>query len=277
LRPATGGGSIRSPAFLSAMLLQLDPALLERVGTLLGLPIVGAMVGHLVGRYRRRLATLRWTTTQQPMAFATEDIGWGKVEILYDGRPTKNLHMMYVELQNASSRDLENVLLVGVSDRGSYILRAAGQVRGGAKQLAFSPEYQHVINEANARKLTQPEVAHWAGRGELVVPVLNRGSIVDLKFLISRFDYETPKIELLCEHLGVRVTHQALEAQTLGVRQRQAQLVGLLATVAISVGAVLLNWPNWAIALVALFSGWMAILLGALLARFGRGVLALAD
>src|SRR5688500_9793677 len=75
----------------------------------IGLPVAGAVAKHLWDRYRGRLATLRWTVTYQAMAFATEDFGWGKVELLYNGSPAHNLHMAYVQLQNASSRDLANL------------------------------------------------------------------------------------------------------------------------------------------------------------------------
>ena len=86
-----------------------DPALFEKIFTLAGLPAAGAFAHHLWARYRGRLSALRWTVRYQPMAFATDDFGWGKVEILYNGQPTKNLHIVGIELQNASSHDLEDL------------------------------------------------------------------------------------------------------------------------------------------------------------------------
>lgn len=248
----------------------------EKFAKLVGLPVLGAVLHHLWSRYRARLIPLRWTVQYQALALTTDDTGWGKIEILYDGQPTRNLHLATVQLQNASSRDLANVRIDAAVDAGSSILRSSGQLRGSLQYFPFAPEYGGILDEAMKRQLTPAEIAFWSKRSDFVIPVLNRAVVADFRFLIVRGDYALPQLTLGCEHVGVRLTHQPLAAETWGVRQQQAQLVGLIATGGIAAGAAWFHIAPWGIAAVSWAVGLCAILIGAVLVRGWRAFLGLA-
>ncbi len=243
---------------------------------LFSLPIAGALAGHLWTRFRNRLVPLRWTVHHQAWAFASND-QWGKIEILFDGQPTANLHVSRLEIQNSSSRDLQEVSVAVLADIGTLILRSVGQLRGSSQAFPFALDFAAMLEEASKRKLTQQELAYWGPRAGFVIPVLNRGSIADFVFLLSRPDYQSPSLTVTCEHLGARLEHKPPAPEVWGVRQPQAQRVGILAALALTAVAVWLEAPGWAIGFVGWFTGLFAIALGAAIVRPVRRLFALAD
>lgn len=56
--------------------------------TVVGLPVVGALLLHVWNRYKGRMARLFWSAEHIPMALATTDTGFGEVQVLYNGQPT---------------------------------------------------------------------------------------------------------------------------------------------------------------------------------------------
>jgi hypothetical protein len=257
--------------------LPIDLPLLSKIGALVGLPVAGAIASHLWSRYRRRLAGIRWSAEYQPFAFATDDFGWGKVEILYDGQPTKNLHVINMALQNASSHDLQDVRLDLVMDSGTHVLRSAGAVRGSLQPLPFAPDYAHILTDAGKRVLTSVELDYWAGRSPFLIPVLNRRAVADIRLLVSREDHSTPQVTVGCDNKGVRLTHQPFVLEHLGVRQGQAQVVGVILTLAILSFAVFSGWSGWKLGALAWISGAFAMSIGALAIRTWRALVRMAD
>ena len=241
------------------------------------LPLAGALAKLVWDRYRGRLAPLRWTATYQAMAFATEDIGWGKVEILYDGSHAQNLHMAYVQLQNASSRDLANLRIDLLAGDGTVALRSAGMLRGGTNAFPFADEYAHVLQLSADGKLSEVDRASWLRRSSFIIPVLNRGAVADFKLLVARFDYATPVVSLSVEHSGVRVLHQPPAKEIWGVRDGPAVLVGVLAGLSASYAILQYGVRAGIVVGIAWFLGAVAQHVGAATVRLWRAVTALVE
>jgi hypothetical protein len=242
-----------------------------------GLPFGGAVVGHLWTRYRRRLATLRWTVHGQPIAFATEDFGWGKVEILYNGQPAGNLHIINVQVVNDSQIDLTEVELDVQMSEGTNVLRSAAQVQGTVNLLPFAGGYATMLAAAGERALTAGELATWTRRSDFRVPVLNRGGIVDLRFLVTRADFATPTASVHCNHAGVRVRPERPAQQLWGVNQARASLVGLfVGLVAVEI-IVRAGGGNWAGVGVAWLIGAVGAAIGVVVVKTWRWISRMAS
>lgn len=239
------------------------------------LPVLGAFVKHLWDRYRGRLAPLRWTVTYQAMAFATEDEGWGKVELLYNGSPAQNLHMAYVQVQNASSVDLADLRVDLTADDKTIVLRSAGMIRDGAVPFRFADDYSKAIQQSVDNTIPDQDRAFWVRRSPFIVPVLNRGTVADFKLLVARFDYSTPTISVTVEHPGVRLLHQSPAVETWGVRQGQATLVGVIVGIATSYGALRYGMDTGWVVAIAWTVGAIAQLIGAAVIRAWRAFTAL--
>lgn len=249
----------------------------EEVVTVIALPILGALGQHLWTRYRNRLAELRWTATYTPMAFATEDFGWGRVEIKYDGHPTKNLHVVKVQLQNASSRDLSDLALGFFADTGTRVLRAGGQLRGAVEPFMFTDKHVADLDSVVQGRIVGPLVDLVLQRAAFRVPVLNRSGVAEFQLLTSREDHQQPVISVVLNHVGARLTHQPLAPETLGVRQAQAALVALFTAGFIITGLVLAGIGTVPLGIVSWFLGAFGLYVGAVVVRFTRGILRAFD
>jgi len=235
-----------------------------------GLPAAGAAAGHLWLRFRRRLARLTWTAQYQPMAFATEDFGWGRVQILYNGQPAQNLHVITVQIVNESQTDLTNVEFNVQASEGTTVLRSQAVVRGTLVPLPFALGYSHMLAEAGRRQLTAPELAEWGKRSDWQAPVLNRGAVIDAGLLVARNDHLTPNVAVFCNHLGVRLQHQPPAQQFWGVRQPRASLLGLAVGVIGVTALVAAGFSSWLGGGVSFALGAFGVMLGAATVRTWR-------
>jgi len=204
------------------------------------------------------------------MAFATEDFGWGKVEILYNGQPAGNLHIVNVQIVNDSQSDLTDLELDVQMSEGTRVLRSAAQVAGTVNLLPFAGAYAAMLVEAGKRSLTAAELATWARRSDFRVPVLNRGGITDLRYLVTRTDFATPTVSVHCNHPGVRVRHEPPAQQYWGVNQTRASLTGLLVGLAAVTATVRAAGGTWWGVGLAWLVGACGVVIGAAIIKTWR-------
>jgi hypothetical protein len=254
----------------------MSPFTARDLSIYVGLPASGAVLGHLWLRFRRKLAQLTWTAQFQPFAFATEDFGWGKVQILYNGQPAQNLHVITVQITNDSQIDLANVEFNLQSTDGTMVLRSEAVVRGMPMPLPLAAGYAQILTEASRRQLTPPELAVWAKRSDWQAPVLNRGAVVDARLLVARNDHLTPGITVFCNHLGVRLRHQPPTQQFWGVNQPRASLIGLALGVVGVVALVAAEVSTGLTATASFVLGAFGVIIGAGAVRMWRWLARLA-
>lgn len=199
------------------------------------------------------------------------------MEVLYDGKPTGNLHVVSVQITNESQTDLSNLELVTELNEGSFVLRNAAQVRGSANLLGFSGGYAAILAQAAKRALTQPELDVWSRRSDFMAPVLNRGGVVDIRLLVTRNDKMPPVAAMRADHLGVRLRHEKPAQQFWGVHQGRASIVGLVIGLAASVEVVRLGIASPLGAVLPWLTGALGVLLGAGLIKAWRWISRLAD
>ena len=101
----------------------------------------GALAFHLRARFRRRMATLRWSSQTHAFALSGADAQHGTIEVLYNGEPAENVYAVTIQVSNDTATDLADLeLQVGFRD-GSWFLSASGQVRGSLRALELSPGF----------------------------------------------------------------------------------------------------------------------------------------
>lgn len=221
-------------------------------------------------RLKRRSTTLTWTAEYQPMAFATTDFGWGRVEILYDGEATQNLHIAQITLQNDTSRDLAGLRVLLSASEGSRVLRSAGALTGGEQRFDFTAQYSEALVRDGNSELTPAEIGYWQRRTGFEVPVLNRSSSAGFRLLLSRNDYATPSVDVTCEMLGVRLVHSPPAAQLWGVKQAWAAWTGIVFSLFVGFVAYRLGWAPMLPMLIAWLIGLFAAHIGAAFLRLWR-------
>jgi hypothetical protein len=245
----------------------------------------------LLERYRKRMATLRWDAHHFPIASALDDARFGKIEVTYNGAPALNLFLTTVRVQNASGTDLTDLELNLVFDENSMVRNAVAAVENAGKGLAFAPTYEAALREFGEKekqrkeKGIQPDaqdvknLADVMRRRDYIVPVLNRGTTVEVRLLVQRFQANTsPYVTVHTEHAGVKVAHRGPQPPftIFGVDLRIAGPVGLFAMgAAVWTLAALYGW-NWSVA-AAFLMGTFAQLTGILLVRGFRVLRGLFD
>ena len=242
-----------------------------------GLSVVGALATHLWTRYRNRIVRLRWTVQLQRIAVASDDAGWGRVQILYDGNPMNNLHSATVQVQNTSSRDLANVRISLRAIEGTVVLRSVGYISGSFQAFPYAPDYAKIISDAATRQLTPQEYQVWSPRADFDAPVLNRGTVAEFTLLLGRNDYASPEVAVYCDHLGVALLHKPLEEETWGVRDDLAAGAGLLVGALGTAALILWGASKLLIGAVAFLAGALALFVGAGVVRLTRSIANLVD
>ncbi len=231
---------------------------------------ITAVGGYLLRRFRERMTTLRWSVTHQSVASTTLDL-FGKVEILHNGNPVRNLSMCYIEIENESSKDLTNVdFTVSYADETVFLMSLAS-LKGG-KGLQLTDSWTKPMNEwttlPEADKAAKVALYSFLSHmREYRIPVLNRRAGVTFAALVEVPAGITPAAVVNCEHPGVRLRHRPASPLFLGVNQQRATFLGFM----IGVAAVfLVPWSGDST------STLLSFLMGAMVMLIGAGIIHLA-
>ncbi|HEU0078679.1 MAG TPA: hypothetical protein VFQ76_13590 [Longimicrobiaceae bacterium] len=181
------------------------------------------------------------------------------------------MYVTTVQIQNPSTRDLQNVVLNFEVDERSVILHSIARVLGSIPELSFTQQFSDGAKAALNHDMPNPvDVVYYDRHRDYLVPVFNRGAVVHAGFLISRDDGSQPFIVTTCDHSGVKLVFRALAQSTLGVSNRQAQVIGLIASLGLTIVVAYVTPNIWTGSVFGWISGLFALLIGAVLIRFGR-------
>ena len=235
--------------------------------------VLGGLATHLWQRYLNRLAAFRWTAMHTHIAVSGDHPHFGKVEVLWNGSPTKNLHFCTIELENESSRDFSDVEIRIVYADGSQIY-GEGQLSGTTQFMPWTKRYVaevDALTKAEAHK-ADPAVHNALARREYVIPVFNRGTRFFITYLVNS-PVEAPYVNVTLDHVGVRAYQRPQRPNMLyGVWQTYAAVVGLLAALIITVVTSLLTRRIWLVATITFTVAAVGSLLGAGIIRAWRWI-----
>lgn len=240
--------------------------------TLIGLPVAGAILLHLWTRFRGRLARLFWSAQHTPMALSTEDLGFGQVQVLYNGQPTVNLHVTQVLLRNTSTKDLTDLHAHLAYLEGTRILRSIGFIPGGLEALPHADNFDQLLTTAVAQQASAAQIDYLLRNHEYRIPVLNRGSAVQFGLLVTRDDHSRPTISLDVTHPGVRLEYREPGTDIFGVRRAHAQIAGLVFGSLTALAVIALGASSFVSGLTGWLLGAFLLALGALVVKVIRGV-----
>lgn len=190
----------------------------------------GAILTHLWERFVRRITVLRYNVLHQNLALTGNDPRFGSIEVLHNKMPVTSLYLSTVTISNDSSRDITDLTIEAQSDDSSIILLAYGINKSSLKHIYFTDKYSKSLTDA------KPEYIDAVLRyRDFVIPVLNRGSIVELSLLITNTTVpHQPFVAVTCDHPGVKMRFQPAPPQKLfNESQSLSALIGILVTVAV--------------------------------------------
>ncbi|MEQ1575062.1 MAG: hypothetical protein ABMA15_17490 [Vicinamibacterales bacterium] len=73
--------------------------------------LVGAFISAVVTKLHAKTVGFRYSTRSERMALSADDAVFGSVRVSWRDQTVRNLYLVSIEIENASTRDFENVPL----------------------------------------------------------------------------------------------------------------------------------------------------------------------
>lgn len=186
----------------------------------------GALLVHLWNKFINRISILRYTVFHQHIAISSNVPGIGSIEVLHNNVSVKSLYLSTVSIVNDTNRDLSDIEVNLTSDSNSIILVSHGINKASGKNVYFTDRYSKILSDSN------PEIIRSTlSFRDYLIPVINRGDIIEFSLLIVNDLGNYPFITVACEHIGVKIKFQKVPRQKLfGESTTVSALIGLILT-----------------------------------------------
>jgi hypothetical protein len=230
---------------------------------LLLLGVVGSQVWNA---YKNRTRKFTWEAGHTPLAVSTTTPFLGTVAVQHNGIAVTHLHTTTVEFENASTKDVTDLLITLSFPNGGNVLNAAGRVDN--TPVFFDPAY---LAQLQANQNNIPQLQQLTKAVIFRVPVLNRWKKARFDLLVHRDDMSNPYVLPSCVYPGFTVEQKASPNLLLyGVSRHTATLIGLLFTAPTVVLLVLRNHHPATNAAIAYGLGLAVAGVGILVVRLFR-------
>jgi hypothetical protein len=141
-------------------------------------------------------------------------------------------------------------------------------LEGSIGELSLTEEFVKVVESKD------PAIsAKAANNREYIIPAFNRSRKVDIYLILKRSDDKVPVASVACDYVGVALQFRAPEVLHFGVPFRQAQVVGLLLTLALTGFFLEKLHSRSGLALTSWLVGALLLFIGAYAIRFYRWLL----
>jgi hypothetical protein len=224
----------------------------------------GALAGFLAYA-RRKLRTLEYTVHHDQVGISATDAVLGSVNVLWEGQPLPNLYLTNVVLENPTWQDFTQLTVRAYTGHDTLLLNQYTEITGTTHVLVWTPDFAAAITIPAGQAPTEAQLEIFRHRRDFIVPVLNRGQKVVMRFLTTvpsgRVGGPVVWVDML--HPGVRVEYRKLEPQIHGVPVRFALPIGISGSLAILVLSGLYIDQPWAVGLTCLLVGFIAQSIGA--------------
>lgn len=231
--------------------------------------LIGIVVGIVIEKFKWRVVLFKRRINFFPVGTSTESETWGKIEVTHDGRITKHLNLVTLEIENDSSKNFTNMFLDVWVEENNQILSFVAHYSEG-KAIELDKEYQKFY-ESVVKSLTEDEekrkispthikdlqlaknISYAQMNKKFSIPVFNKKTLLKFNFLVENYIGEQPKIYAVILHEGMKLV-DAKDKET----ENEDLAIGLfrwgLIVFAIGCFALLRNYNNnypliWALVL----------------------------
>lgn len=226
--------------------------------------LVGALITALATKLHGRTARLRYSTRTNRLALAADDPIFGSVRISWRNQDVRNLHMLSVEIENASSRDFENVEFKVYTANETFLLSEWTSVVNTPYIVKWSAEFRASLAVAIGGVPTAEQWNIYNHSREYRVPVLNRGQLLQLTYLCTRpTDDAEPTVFVSAQLKGAKLKYQVRSNFVVGVPVQVAIARGLVVAGVVVVACGLSLQSVWAASGIGMAVGLFAQVVGA--------------
>lgn len=193
--------------------------------------VAGLITKHIFDLYQNKISRLQYSINKSFLGASGQDNYFGKVQVLYNDKPVKNLFLCNLTLVNTSNRDFKDIEVTVWCDVDSIILVSSAYKSGTINPLLLTEKY---IQEC--QNVTEQNMRLVWSRRPYSIPVLNRDDSIVFSCLVTSPVKSEPAIFLNCDHPGLKIEANFIQPQLFwGENQSTAALYGLLVTAIASV------------------------------------------
>jgi hypothetical protein len=231
--------------------------------------LAGVLMTWLTQRILNKRGVFSYWVTHTRVGVATDDVIFGKVEVLLNGASVPNLFLSTVEMKNESLNDYEKfVIRAYTSD--TRLMTEQTQIIDTPDILEWTEKYKSHVHVEPGSVATEKQWDIYNGARDYLVPVLNRGQSVKISYLNAAKGPGIPNIWLSVAQKGVKLKFRVPQVEVHGVPQAHAALAGLLMGIAVLIGLTYFIKEPWMIAAASMAYGLFAQVPGAYIIKFIR-------
>ena len=230
---------------------------------------IGAILSLVVQRILNKRGIFTYFVQHYQIGESTDDAVFGTIQVTWNERPVSNLYLSTIELKNESLKDYEDVV-VKVFTNDTYLWTEKTEIVGTTQYLRWTAEFAAELSVEQGKQPTETQWDLYRRERKYIVPVMNRGQVVHLKFLNEAKTNNQPTLWLDIIHKGVKLQFRVPQPEFMGVSQPAAAFAGaLLGLVFLSVVIYFVE-TSWIAAVMCLVYGLVAMVPGAGLIKASR-------
>lgn len=231
----------------------------------------GATLTMLTERLLSKRGLFTYFVSHFPAGLTTDDPVFGTVRVTWNNSPVQNLYLSRVELRNESLNDYEGIVVRVVAKDTTLLTEQTG-IAGTTRGLRWTEEFSQQLSVQQGNPATPSQFATFSRLREFDIPTMNRGQVVDFRFLNDATPGKVPRIELEVLHKGVRLEFRMNQQQYMGVPLSSATLAGIALGTLFLLGVTLLTAEVWVGAILSFVFGLVVRVPGALAIKSWRWI-----
>jgi len=213
----------------------LPPAITLLVTT--GFSVV---VGVYLEKFKNKQIFLKYNISFSPLATSIQDNQWGNIEVKHNGRNTKHLNLITINIINDTSNDVPKEIFLDVwVDSRSQILAVNGNYNEIGNSILLESNYftrytlagqllteenKKIANDSNylINNELEREVQYVQENKKFHLPIFNRNSSAKINLLVESFDGKVPQVSVSILQTSVKLIKQ--EDSAIEKKKRDLQI-----------------------------------------------------
>ena len=236
-------------------------------------PLAGAVIGWLFAKFQTRTARLRYWTRVEKIATSANDPVFGSVVTSWAGTTVRNLFLVTIEVENESGRDFKDVPLYVYTEEQTNLLSERTSVVNTPHIVPRSKEYEDFLHVPTGAAPTELQKKKYYHSREYLLPVFNRGQLVQLTYLCNRpNDDKVPDVFIHTQLIGARLRREDRSKMIFGIPNRDAMIYGLTISTILVIACTRLVHVHWLATTITYFLGLTVLAIGAGIFKLVRAV-----
>lgn len=228
---------------------------------------VGSAITAIVNRVRGRMARIRYFTTVNRVGMSTTDPVFGKINVQWNDKELRNLHIVAVTFENVSNADIGELDLKVYCEEKTHLLSERSSILGTSYIIPYSDAFNRSLAVTPGQAPSELQWRIYFTSREYRLKALNRFQKGQLTYLCTRpGDDSSPTVWLESPTKGVHVKqirNPAIGSRPLfGVPIAKAAILGLLTSTVVAIACILFIRTVWLAASLSLVAGLFASLIG---------------